>query len=117
MHCFVPAGNMRGHDHNYNVVNCLIERALFAISDESTWRPPCDGTVAVVMVVCDKNGNSIEQTTIASVPLNCDCEVSHASCLLIMPQAAAKGGQQHNTFGQHRHACMWFCSLPCHTAG
>jgi hypothetical protein len=72
----VPAGNARGTDHNFDVVNCLVDRAFFTIPVEnSNWSPPCDGTVAVVMVVCDENGNSIEQTTIASVPINCACEV------------------------------------------
>jgi hypothetical protein len=54
-------------------VNCLINNAMFS---DPFYRPPCGGTVAVVVLPCNPDGTTPAQVTIASVPLDCECTVS-----------------------------------------
>ncbi len=74
------AGSTRQGGNN-NRVNCLIWNALNNATIPADYRPPCEGTVAVIALPCGgvlADNPPIAQITIASVPFpdNCECGVS-----------------------------------------
>lgn len=75
-----PAGNTRGKLGNNDVINCLIHNTL-TVAIPPNYTPPCDGTVAVVVIPCRADGSTTAQITIASVevPVPCNCEVCHGA--------------------------------------
>jgi hypothetical protein len=73
--CF--AGNGRGSKGNSDIVNCLVHNTL-TVSIPVDYTPPCDGTVAVIVLPCDATGQTNHQISIANMPLPdyCECKVS-----------------------------------------
>lgn len=57
---------------NDNVVNCMLWNAA---TRASSFKPPCNGTLAVVLVACDNNnGNDPKvQPLVVNVPISCSC--------------------------------------------
>lgn len=75
------AGNIRedGLTSDNDRVECMVWNALNTVA--ANYTPPCGGTVAVILLPCDSNGNTgaqitIAQVTIGSIPVTCDCGVS-----------------------------------------
>lgn len=77
MHIHTYAGNKRFNDGTFKshngIVNCLVHNALTA-KVPKTWTPPCGGTVAVVLIPCDKHGKTHTQSMLTQVPVKCKCK-------------------------------------------